>query len=370
LRTDSAGGREYCAELLSKLVDIESVSPDERAVMLFLERELAGHGFKPKRIVVDGPRFNLLCGAGSGSPRVCLCAHADTVPPNGESVARASVEGDLLYGLGACDDKASIAAMTIAFMDVASRSPTGALDLLITVGEEVDSKGVKTALDQGYECNYALVGEPTGLDIVNGHPGQLFLTFTAKGLASHGSMPDNGINAIERMMALLDEVRGVISRFAPHPRIGASSLNIGEIHAGDRPNRVPDTCISRVDVRLAPPVTVAQMLGEIEKVIASKDWAGMKVDKQEESLDTPLDSSLVSAVRRSAAKLGIDSKPVAWRAWTEAEAFRTRLGAPAVVIGPGDLKVAHAAKECVSVSQTQLAANLYADVVQTLFGGG
>ena len=334
--------------------------------MLFLERELSGKGLNPTRLYLEPDRFNLLCGIGSGHPRVCLNAHSDTVPASGKSLPAARIEGDILWGLGACDDKASIAAMVAAFSHLASLptdQPIGSVDLLISVDEECGGNGVESAIDAGYACDYAIVGEPTRLDIVHAHSGILFLKLTTTGAAAHGSTPHLGQNAIRRMMELVDEIETEVTRFPPHPAVGAPSLNLGEIHAGDRPNRVPDTCVAGVDVRIMPPTTVSQVGDRINGILAGKDWASCEIERQWEPVETPIESALIKSVSEAAKQLGIPSTLKGWRGGTEAAPFRARLGVDAIVLGPGDLKQAHSDAEFVSISQTQLAAALYAQSV-------
>lgn len=368
MKADSQSGRGYCARLLSGLVDIPSVFPEEEEIMLFLEREYATLGLTPKRIDVAERRFNLLCTIGSGSPRLCLNAHADTVPANGESTPTARVEGDLVYGLGSCDTKGSIASMTTAFLELAADRDklNSTVDLLISVDEEGDGTGVKTAISQGYKCDYAIVGEPTGLNIVSAHNGLLFLKLTTLGKSAHGCHPTVGINAVERMMSLLEELRGAVMVFSEHPLLGGPSLNLGEIHAGDRPNRVPDKCVARIDIRFPPPATNEQALAAARKVIEQYDWASYEIEKRGETLDTPADSPLVKAILQSAQATGIECGIGGLRGWTEAEPFHTMLGIDSVVLGPGDVKLAHSSRECVSISETQRAAAFYADIVRRL----
>lgn len=339
--------------------------------MLFLERELTALGLRPTRFDVEERRFNLLCTVGSGSPRVCLNAHADTVPPNGQSTPSARIEGDLLYGLGSCDDKAAIAAMVTAFLELASRADDlgGTADLLISVDEDGDGRGVRTALEQGYRCDLAIVGEPTSLNVVHAHCGMLFLNLTTSGVAAHGSNPSDGVNAIERMMALVDELRGAVTRFDPYPGIGEPSMNLGVIQGGDRPNRVPSQCAAQVDIRVVPTTRLADVYQAVEDVFAGKEWAHWNVDKEGESMETPVGSLLVQTVLSSAGSLGIESRPWYLRGWTEAEPFRTHLGIDAVVVGPGHILQAHSSNEYTSISQTQRAAALYADVVTRLCRG-
>ncbi len=152
MKANSPMAKRYCADLLTKLVDIPSAFPHEEECMLFLERELTTLGLRPERIDVEERRFNLLCRIGSGARRICLNAHADTVPPSGDSTPTARIDGDTLYGLGSCDDKASIAAIVTAGLELASRADELAygVDVLISVDEEDGAKGVETAIRQGY----------------------------------------------------------------------------------------------------------------------------------------------------------------------------------------------------------------------------
>jgi len=379
LKVESDAAKRYCAQLIERLVDIPSVFPKEEEIMLFLERELASLGLGPRRIDVAPRRFNLLCTIGSGSPRVCLNAHSDTVPPNGESTPNARVEGDILYGLGSCDTKASIAAMVTACLDLAARPDLpGTVDLLISVDEEGDGKGVRSAIKQGYRCDYAIVGEPTSLNAVRAHCGLLFLKLTTTGLAAHGCDPSMGVSAIERMMELVGDLRAAIDQFPGHPLVGGASLNLGEIHAGDRPNRVPSLCEARIDIRFPPPVTNAETFDVARRVVESREWASYEIEKRGEALETPLDrqlgeametpveSALVRSILSAAQDLAIPSSPIGFRGWTEAESFHTGLGIDAVVIGPGGVKQAHSSNEFVSIPETQLAAQLYAESVLRL----
>lgn len=363
-------GNDYCADLLQRLVNIPSVFPREEALVLYLEEELGSLGMPTERLHVEPGRFNLLCRTGRGQPRICLNAHADTVPPNGDATPNARVAGDILYGLGACDDKASVAAMVTATASLHRLGDEigGSVDLLISIDEEGDAKGVRTALVNGYQCDYAIVGEPTNMDIVCSHAGIVFLSLVTHGVSAHGSTPGNGTNAIALMLQLVDEIGTAVSRFSPHARIGAPSINLGEIRAGDRPNRVPHRCESRIDIRLVPPARVSDVLDAVKDIVEANRWGSFEIEKLGEPLDTPENSPLVSGIQSAAEAIGHRSAVSGWRGWTEAEPFRTVLGVDAVVLGPGDLKHAHSSGECVSLSQTGLAARLYADAVMRIIG--
>ncbi|MDH7603258.1 MAG: M20 family metallopeptidase, partial [Armatimonadota bacterium] len=338
---------------------------------VFLQHELASLGLKPTPIEVAPSRFNLLCTVGSGRPRICLNAHSDTVPANGRSVPSARIDGDLLFGLGSCDTKASVAAMITAALDLAARpNLTGTVDLLISVDEEGDGIGVRSAIKQGYKCDYAIVGEPTSLNLIRVHCGLLFLKLTTRGVAAHGCDPSMGVSAIDRMLELINAIRGELTRFPAHPVVGQMSLNVGEIHAGDRPNRVPDRCEARIDIRIVPPITNEQVFEAVRDVVDRYPWASYEVEKRGEPVETPQTSPLVESIMSAAKELGISTVATGFRGWTEAESFKTGLGVDAVVIGPGAVQQAHSSDEFVSISETHRAAELYVESVLRLLATG
>ena len=368
MKANSSTGKRYCADLLARLVDIPSVFPNEEDVMLFLERELATLGMKPMRLELEEGRFNLLCRIGDGSPRVCLNAHADTVPASGDSTPGARIDGDIMYGLGSCDDKASIAAIVTAGLEIASRVEEfdGGVDVLISVDEEHGGRGVEAAIAQGYKCDYAIVGEPSDLDVVRAHNGLTWLSLTTTGVAAHGSAPWVGVNAIDRMFEVVQELRSAIAIFPDHPETGPMSLNLGTINGGDLPNRVPTKCEAVVDIRVVPPIKLADVRQALSPIIDGKDWLTYSKPKDRECLNTPPDSPLIKAVLATASEMGTPAKIVGGRGWTEAESFSTLLGIDAIVCGPGNMRQAHSSNEFVSISEVQRAAELYVRSVERL----
>ena len=363
---------QYVIRLLAELVNIPSVGPEEHEILLFLEGELRRLGLAPERIPVAEGRFDLLCRIGSVSPILCLNAHADTVSPSGNSIPKARIEGGVMYGLGSADDKASIAAMIGALKSILDSGAKlgGTLDFLISVDEEGMGTGVCTAIEQGYRCDMAIIGEPTSLEIVPTHSGLIFLDIVTFGKATHGSIPMEGINAIDRMNELVSGLRAVLSEYPAHPLLGPPSLNLGMIRAGDRPNRVPDRCEASVDIRIVPPMTVQPVLDRIDAYF--EQWPGKAeytVTKSKPTLDTPHDSPLIGAlISAGEAVRGTAPRIVGWRGWTDAESFRTGLGVDAVVFGPGSLTQAHSADEFVKLSEVLDASRIYAECALRILG--
>jgi succinyl-diaminopimelate desuccinylase len=363
---------EHLIGLLTRLVDTPSACPDEYEVTVFLEKELARLGLSAQRIPIAERRFNLLCRIGSGSPVLCLNAHADTVSPSGNSIPKARIEGGVMYGLGSADDKASISAMigaVKAMLDSGAKLG-GTLDLLISVDEEGMGSGVCTAIEQGYRCDMAIIGEPTSLEIVPTHSGLIFLDIVTFGKATHGSIPMEGINAIDRMNELVSGLRALLGEYPAHPLLGPPSLNLGMIQAGDRPNRVPDRCEASVDIRIVPPMTVQPVLDRIDAYFG--EWHGKaeyEVTKSKPTLDTPHDSPVIGALISAGQVVrGTAPKIVGWRGWTDAESFRTGLGIDAVVFGAGSLSQAHSSDEFVELAEVLDASRVYAQTALDLLG--
>ena len=354
----------YAVNLLTSLVNIPSAYPEEYDIMLFLEEEFTRLGLAPTRMPIAERRFNLLASIGEGRPVLCLNAHADTVQESGNSVPQARIEGDVLYGLGSMDDKASIAAIMAAAKAILDSGIKlkGRLDILISVDEEGDAKGVKTAIEQGYKCDMAITGEGASLGIVPRHCGLIFLEIVTHGKSTHGSIPMEGINAIECMYELVTGLRAVVTDYPPDPMVGPPTLNLGIIRGGDRPNRVPDRCEASVDIRLVPPMTVELMLERIADYF--KIWgdrADYNVTKRVGPLNTPVDSPLVAKLITANEQARELTPPiVGWRGWTEAQSFQSGLGIDSVVFGPGALRQAHSANEFVELAEVRQAARVYA----------
>src|ERR1041385_3991552 len=233
-------------ELTRALVDIESVTPNEEQVGVFLadylSRLAARTGGQVERMEVAPNRFNVL--AHWDEPIVAtLSTHMDTVPP-----FFASREDDeFIWGRGACDTKGIIAAMILAAEALLAEGERN-LALLFVVGEERNSAGAFAAARNGRGSRFLINGEPTENKLALGCKGALRYEIVAQGRMAHSAYPHLGESAIEKLLDALERVRRI-----PMPSdsiLGASTLNIGTIQGGRAPNVIPDHARAEIFVRL------------------------------------------------------------------------------------------------------------------------
>jgi acetylornithine deacetylase len=241
-----------------QLIDVPSPTESELAVGELLERELQRLGFTTQRHDVTPTRFNLLARAG-GHPRVVLNSHIDTVPPWFES----SEDEEFIYGRGACDTKGIIAAMLAAGERLRARG-IDEFAFLFVVGEETDSVGAKSAntafAHLGSE--YVVVGEPTESTFASASKGALTCTVRFEGIAAHSAYPHLGDSAINRMVAAIAEINA--ADWGEHEFLGKTTVNVGVVRGGTRPNIIPAEAECDLIFRLVTtPEDVEKRLGDL-----------------------------------------------------------------------------------------------------------
>src|SRR5206468_11275903 len=140
-----------------------------------------------------------------------------------------------LHGRGACDTKGSVAAMLSALIELAS-SPQrpGHTEIVFAglVDEENGQFGSRALVSKGFKADLAIVGEPTQLQVVTAHKGDLWLQLETRGKAAHGSRPDLGHNAVHEMARIVDLVETTYAatlRKRTHSLLGNPTVSVGTI---------------------------------------------------------------------------------------------------------------------------------------------
>jgi acetylornithine deacetylase len=367
-------------DLLADLVRLPSVNPMGRTdvppglayearVTDFLEARLRLLGVTVRRQTVVVGRDNLIAEYHPPTPapvRLLWEAHQDTVPTDGMTIDpfAAAVQGGKLYGRGACDVKAGVAAMLAAFARLVREKPAGsaAVTVAFTVDEEHTFLGVQELVNTGIAADFAVVAEPTLLNIVTAHKGLARWRTETTGRACHSSRPQDGVNAVYRMARLIVAAERYAARLAgakSHPVLGPGSLSVGRVAGGTAPNVVPDACRIDVDRRLLPGETAAAALADFENYLRETEPEVSFASTMAlacpplAATDHPLVDALGRAIDSVTGKHERHPVPYGTDASTIAEA-----GLPAVVFGPGDITQAHTKDEWVELAQVERAAEV------------
>jgi acetylornithine deacetylase len=357
--------------LLARLIEAPSHNPpgDEAAAAAVLGQFLESHGIPTASREVSPGRPNLEASLGPAGGRLLLLnGHTDTMPPGpGWTVEpyQASMAGNRVYGLGACDMKAGLAAMAGAMAAVARvGAPLNGKVLLDAVAdEEGTGAGTKAALSWGRAADWAVITEPTDLQVARAGNGQVNFTVTFNGKAGHGSTPEAGHNAIYDAAAFASLIERQAATLAghAHPLSGPASYNLGVITGGVRTSIIPSQCTIGVDRRLIPGQTVANARTDLQHllddVLAARPGARAQwsVDVEYEPFEVTDELPLCTVLLQAAAEVcGHPLSFTGLRATTDA-VFLCQAGVPAVVFGPGSLAQAHRPDEYVEVLQLQQA---------------
>lgn len=226
--------------LTRQLVDIPSVTGQEREIGDFLFQLLSGEAWNCTRQLVAAERFNLL--ALQGRAPVLLTTHIDTVPDFFPS----SEDESFVYGRGACDAKGIAASMICAAQEISHRGVAG-VGLLFVIGEETDSIGATKAKELELDCSFIINGEPTDNELAVGHKGIVHACISVEGVAAHSAYPEQGESAIEKLMDFLSMLRQ--TTFPSDAHLGPSHLNIGKIRGGKAVNVLAASAQAEILIR-------------------------------------------------------------------------------------------------------------------------
>ncbi|MFP6892873.1 MAG: M20/M25/M40 family metallo-hydrolase, partial [Opitutales bacterium] len=290
------------AKLLRDLVALPSINPaflpndtertGEEKVASYLTDLARKQGLEISRQNVLPGRKNLfvrLKPTGKVKRRIVLAPHLDVVPAEDKQFTP-RVRNGRLHGRGACDTKGSVAAFFHALLELAKGKNRPVETEILFVGlvdEEYGQSGSRIFGERGAKADLAIAGEPTQLQVVTAHKGNLWLRFETRGKAAHGATPHLGKSAIHEMAriteALLTEYVEQLKK-RTHPLLGHPSINIGTIKGGSQTNVVPERCSIEIDRRTLPGETEKSVYQEINRIL---DKRKLKVVNPRESRGVP-----------------------------------------------------------------------------------
>ena len=358
-KSESAGSltlkeRQRRIDVSRKVVSIYSPSGQEGKLASFIYSELMERGLSP-RIDAAG---NVVCEIGSGPSSILLCGHMDTVP--GELPVR--VEGNVLYGRGACDAKGPLLSMLFAFEDIASEfgRRAGYAGKVIFAGvteEERNSTGLNELVKEKVRADAAIFGEPCGVNKVTiGYRGHVPVSFEIETAEAHASAPWLTNNSAEVAFALYQALKESWKCGKPEQSTDCVSVALTEINAGSAHNVIPGKARLVLDIRLPLNLSSKEAVSQIESTVSRfrKEDVSIQVEYGEptEPYKARLNSTLVRALNRSLIKSGYEKSSFVSKSGTgDMNTYAFAFGVDAVTYGPGDTKLSHTAAERVDIEE-------------------
>lgn len=354
---------EELIDVFKELINIPSENPGdlEERIAMKIKDILKKEGIPSELKYVDTKRPNLyavLEGEQTGKT-LLYNGHLDTVPVGGgwnrNPFDAYEDEAGYIYGRGAADMKSGVAAMLYAVICLKRMGypKKGKLILFLNVDEEVSNLGMRQFLQEEHHIDYAIISEPSDLNINIGHKGTARYKITTKGTAGHAAFVQNPDNAIEKMNELLIELFHYscqVKLKEQHELLGTATSNITMIEGGIAGNIIPNECSVIIDRRILPGETEESIKKEYEDLLLKRDTS-IKYELETLTYVPPsiIDSNheLVKIVYEVGKRCKSDIQIKDFEATCEAPFFSVMKGIPTIIYGPGKLDQAHVANEYV-----------------------
>lgn len=326
--------------LAREMIDIESISGNEKHMGLYLKDLLTPLGWQIQLQGVETDRFNVLATRPSKQPRLLFNSHIDTVPPFFPS----RMDGPYLRGRGACDTKSLIAAQIHAAQAMVADGRED-IGMLYVVGEEVDHSGMIAANALGLDPDYLIVAEPTESKLVSRQKGMLKIRLNCKGKAAHSGYPHLGISAIDPLVDALADLRK--EAWPGDDTLGATTMNIGMIKGGFAANVVPDRAFAEVMFRVV--TDQAEILERTREIVGNRAQIEVVTSNNPTDLTTlPGYETAVIAFNTDIPYFNFNGKALLW--------------------GAGSILDAHTADEKIHVDDLKQAIPTYRVLAETCLG--
>jgi acetylornithine deacetylase len=362
------------------LVAIDSTNPDlvpggagEAAIARFVAGWLTAAGLETEIHDLGPARANVVATVrGSGGGRsLMLNAHMDVVGAGGMAEPwTPRIADGKLYGRGAFDMKASLAAIMLAAREAAALGLRGDIIVTAVADEEFASIGVQDVVRR-LRADAAIVTEPTGLELCVAHKGFVWVEVETFGVAAHGSLPGEGVDAIARMGPVLTGLDALARELQSRPGdalLGSPSVHASLIRGGHELSTYPDRCLLSIERRTIPGETTTDVEGQIAAILDRARSADPTLRAEQRTLlvrdpfAVSLDEPIVEMARQHLARVrGSDPPVVGAGGWMDS-AFLAAAGIPTVILGP-DGDGAHADDEWVDLASATRVADALLGII-------
>lgn len=372
--------------LLLKVLKIDSVLGNESEVADVIINYFKQFGIESQRIEFSANRNQLIATIDSGSPgrTLALCGHMDVVRTGTDEWIYPPFDGtiadDHIHGRGTVDMKSGLVAMAVAFSQFSNKQKefNGKLKFIATVGEESNSIGAKQMVEEGILGNIdaMIIGEPTNNQLCLSHKGALWFKVKTTGKISHGSMPELGVNAIERMFQVIPKLKRELNELIENDKVlGKTTWSINRIEGGQSTNIIPDYCSIDIDMRILPSQDIEELKENLKNLIEGEmtDKLGFPCSiefvNEKVALQTEESNKFIHLTREVLSEIrgeGISLSGLS--IYTDASEFlKSSYKYPIVILGPGETQLAHTTNENILIQDFYDAITIYAQIIDRYF---
>ncbi|PLR79689.1 succinyl-diaminopimelate desuccinylase [Bacillus canaveralius] len=347
-------------ELLKELILIDSSNREgANQAVTFCAQWLHEHGLKTEIIENNGYRM-AVCEIGRGEKTIVFNGHVDVVRGRKEQYIPA-VEDGRLYGRGAADMKAGVAAMMCILVQIKDDDIPYKIQLQIVSDEEDGGLNCSGYLvENGYRGDFVICSEPTQLGIAIQAKGVLRLDIELRGKSAHGSRPWEGINAIEKAWQVYSKILELPFTKESSAFYKAPSINLAKISGGEAYNKVPDLCTLSLDIRYLPTQNKDEIVKEIEAVTDGDVFVNLVGSPVHTKDDDPFVSNLRSVVEKHANR----QATIFGQHGSADTVFFSHHGIPAIEFGPSGANW-HGDDEYVEIDSIKTYQQILIDFVTT-----
>lgn len=363
-------------QLTRELIRFETINPpgNETPCAEYIGAILEQAGFEIAYYPMEENRANLIARIGGNGTKkpLCLSGHTDVVPlgaaPWSVPPFAAEMSDGKIYGRGSTDMKSGDAALISAAAELAPRlAGTAGLIFVITAGEERGCMGANFLARQAGvlgEAGAILVAEPTANRPLNGHKGVLWVEGRATGVTAHGSMPEQGENAVYKAARVIGKLEKLRLEEGHALKAGLPTLNVGWFHGGMNINSIPDEAKFGLDIRMVPGLTSTDVLNTLHE-LGSEDVMFEKLGYSDPVYTEPSDPWYTDVCNVMADITGERHEPALATYFSDAAALTKAYGyPPAIILGPGEPEMAHQTDEFCYVHRIEEARAAYVEIIR------
>lgn len=384
--------REGLIQICQQLIRIPSLSGDEERLVERLKFMYEEMGFDEVFIDEYGSITACIKGKKTG-PRILFDAHIDTVPVTDPSKWKhnpfgGEIDGGRIYGRGASDMKGALSAMIAAsgaFLRDYGRNFSGEIYIAGVVHEECFEGVAARKISEKVNPDLVVIGEASELNIKCGQRGRAEIIIETFGKPAHSANPEKGINAVYKMMGLIDEIRKLQAKV--HGVLGRGIMELTDIKSSPYPGAsvVPDYCRATYDRRLLVGETPEEVLMPIRQVISKieekdPDFKGavsyargnekcFTGERIEEERFFPAwlfsrEDAFVQNIRRGLEEIGLKPELTEYSFCTNGSHYAGERGIKTIGFGPSKENLAHTVDEYIEISQLCSASEGYKKILE------